>query len=83
MDTRTVTGTAPAWSRWGAPNPGRLFSGRWCGRVGGAGRGAAGGFMAALSCLDHLRSVGPLACAWTTCVRLDHLVHEIRWSNGT
>ena len=23
--------------------------------------------------LDHLCSVGPLACAWTTCVRLDHL----------
>ena len=29
--------------------------------------------MAALSCLDHLSSVGPLACGWTTCVRLDHL----------
>ena len=47
--------------------PGRLFS----------------GVMAAPSCLDHLCSVGPLACGWTTCVRLDHLVHEIRWSNGT
>ena len=30
--------------------PGRLFS----------------GVMAALPCLDHLRSVGPLACGWTT-----------------
>ena len=38
-----------------------------------AGRGTGGGFMAALSCLDHLRSVGPLACGWTTFVRLDHL----------
>ena len=30
------------------------------------GRGTAGGFMAAPSCLDHLSSVGPLACGWTT-----------------
>ena len=29
--------------------------------------------MAVFSCLDHLCSVGPLACGWTTCVRLDHL----------
>ena len=27
--------------------------------------------------------LGPLMFRWTTCVRLDHLVHEIRWSNGT
>ena len=41
------------------------------------------GLTAALFCLDHLRALGPLMFRWTTCVRLDHLVHEIRWSNGT
>ena len=81
MDTRTVAGTAPAWSRWGAPDPERYSVGGGAGAS--AGRGAAGGFMTALSCLDHLCSVGPLKCRWTTCVPLDHLVHEIGWSNGT
>ena len=65
MDTRTVAGTAPAWSRWGAPDPGRLFSGRWYGRVGGArGRWRVHGGALLL---------GPLMFRWTTCVRLDHL----------
>ena len=94
MDTRTVAGTAPAWSRWGAPDPGRLFSGRWCGRVGGArGRRRVHGGALLL---------GPLMFRWTTYVRLDHLravgppyfVNQVvqrhlsgptarKWSNGT
>ena len=50
---RTVAAVGPASRGFGQ---GRLFGGRWCG---GGGNGAGGGFMAALSCLDHLSSVGP------------------------
>ena len=32
------------------------------------------GFMSSLLCLDHLCSVGPLACGWTTYVPLDHRI---------
>ena len=52
-----------------ASEPRRLLGGRWCGGGGASlgaslsmvanSRGAAGGFMAAPSCLDHLSSVGP------------------------
>ena len=56
----------------GRRRPRRLFGG-W--RVGGAwGRRRVHGGALLL---------GPLACGWTTYVPLDHLVHEIRWSNGT
>ena len=34
-----------------------------------------------LACRDAAGLLGPLKCGWTTCVPLDHLVHEIRWSN--
>ena len=36
-----------------------------------------------LACRDAADLLGPLVCGWTTCVPLDHLVHEIRWSNRT
>ena len=36
-----------------------------------------------LACRDAAALLGPLKCGWTTYVPLDHLVHEIRWSNGT
>ena len=36
-----------------------------------------------LACRDAAGLLGPLACGWTTYVPLDHLVHEIRWSNRT
>ena len=45
------------------------------------GRGTAGGVMAALSCLDHLCSVGPLACGWTTWFTKYGGPTEHKWSN--
>ena len=36
-----------------------------------------------LACRDAAALLGPLKCGWTTYVPLDHLVHEIRWSNRT
>ena len=81
MDTRTVAGTAPAWSRWGAPDPERYSVGGGAGAS--AGRGAAGGFMTALSCLGHLCSVGPLKCRWTTLFREPDDPTARKWSNGT
>ena len=36
-----------------------------------------------LACRDAADLLGPLKCRWTTYVPLDHLVHGIRWSNGT
>ena len=39
------------------------------------------GFMAALPCLDHLCSVGPPACGWTTWFTKYGGPTEHKWSN--
>ena len=39
--------------------------------------------MAAFSCLDHLRAVGPLKCRWTTVFREPGGPTEPEWSNRT
>ena len=39
--------------------------------------------MAALFCLDHLCSVGPLACGWTTWFTKYGGPTELKWSNRT
>ena len=41
------------------------------------------GIMAALSCLDHLRAVGPLKCRWTTWFTKYGGPTERKWSNRT